>query len=96
VAAALAFAGGATALDVYCAQALSRSSPVPLAPLRDYSDRSGFPRPPEEMRGAARDFVAPRDFRTPEPLQPFTQTERDRAPSGEPVQRGSSAAVVRG
>jgi hypothetical protein len=96
VAAALAFAGGATALDVYCAQALSRSSPVPLAPLRDYSDRSGFPRPPEAMRGAARDFVAPRDFRTPEPLQPFTQTERDRAPSGEPVQSGSSAAVVRG
>ena len=96
VAVALAVAGGAAALDVYCAQALSRSSPVPLAPLRDYSDRSGFPRPPEAMRGAAGDFQAPRDFRTPEPLQPFTHAERERVGSGEHVQRGSSAAGIRG
>jgi hypothetical protein len=72
VAAALATVAGATAIDAYCAQALSRSSPVPLAPLRDYSDRSGLPQSPEAMRGAARDFQAPRDFRTPEPLRPWT------------------------
>ena len=95
VAAALAFAGSATALDIYCAQALSRSSPAPLAPLADYSDRSGFPRPPEAMRGAASDFIAPRDFRTPEPLQPFTQTERERVGSGEHAQSAASSAAVR-
>lgn len=72
VAVALTVAGAAMALDVYCAQALSRSSRVPLAPVRDYSDRSGLPRPPDQMRGAARDFEAPRDFRTPEPLRPWT------------------------
>jgi len=33
----------------------------------------GMPRPPEEMRGAARkDFTAPRDIRTLEALRPFT------------------------
>jgi hypothetical protein len=32
-----------------------------------------MPRPPEEMRGAARkDFTAPRDIRTLEALRPFT------------------------
>jgi hypothetical protein len=46
---------GATAVDTYCAQTLSSESPRPLPPLRDYSDRSGLPRPPQEMRGAARD-----------------------------------------
>jgi len=69
---ALAAVAGATALDVYCAQALSRSSPEPLPPLRDYSHRSGFTRPPAAMRGAARDFEVPRDFRTPEALRPYT------------------------
>jgi len=38
---------------------------------RDFSDRSGFPKPADEMRGAAReDFQAPRDMCTPEPLRP--------------------------
>jgi hypothetical protein len=69
---ALAAVAGATALDVYCAQALSRESPQPLAPIRDYSDRSGLPRSPQEMRGAAKDFQVPRDFRTPEALRPYT------------------------
>ena len=35
----------------------------------DYSDRSGFGAPAERMRGAAADFAAPRDMRTPEPLR---------------------------
>ena len=69
---ALAAVAGATALDLYCAQALSSESPQPLPPIHDYSDRSGLPRSPQAMRGAARDFEAPRDFRTPEALRPYT------------------------
>src|SRR5829696_4687718 len=70
---ALAAVAGVTALDVYCGQALSRESLVPLPPMRDYSDRSGLPRSPQAMRGAARrDFEPPRDFRTPEALRPWT------------------------
>ena len=34
---------GATAADVYCAAKLSAESKVPLPPVKDYSDRSGFP-----------------------------------------------------
>jgi hypothetical protein len=76
---ALAAVAGATALDVYCAQALSRESPIPLPPMRDYSDRSGLPRPPQAMRGAARDFEVPRDFRQPEALRPWTSGRPDGA-----------------
>ncbi len=43
-----------TALDVFCALALS-ARPEPRPPMRDYSDRSGLPRPPEQMRGTARE-----------------------------------------
>jgi hypothetical protein len=69
---ALAAVAGVTALDIYCAQALSSGSAQPLPPMRDYSDRSGLPRSPEQMRGAARDFEVPRDFRTPEALRPYS------------------------
>ena len=69
---ALAAVAGATALDIYCAQALSGESTQPLPPARDYSRRSGFSRPPQEMRGAASDFQVPRDFRAPEALRPYT------------------------
>ena len=31
----------------------------------------GFPKPPEQMRGTARDFEVPADMRTPEALRPF-------------------------
>ena len=68
---AIAAVAGVTALDVYCAQQLSREDTRPLPPLRDYSNRSGLPRPPEAMRGAARDFEVPHDFRIPEPLRPY-------------------------
>ena len=68
---ALASVGAVTALDLYCAQQLSRETTRPLPPLRDYSGRSGLPRPPQAMRGAARDFEVPRDFRIPEPLRPY-------------------------
>jgi hypothetical protein len=57
---ALAAVAGVTALDVYCGQALSRESPTPLPPIRDYSHRSGFSRPASAMRGAARAGAAPR------------------------------------
>jgi hypothetical protein len=69
---ALAAVAGATALDIYCGQTLSRGDTSPQLPLRDYSDRSGLPRPPQQMRGAARDFEVPRDMRTPEAMRPYT------------------------
>jgi hypothetical protein len=69
---ALAAVGGVTAADLYCARQLSSESPQPLPPMRDYSDRSGLPRSPEQMRGAASDFEVPRDFRAPEALRPYT------------------------
>ena len=31
----------------------------------------GFPKRPEQMRGAARNFEVPPDMRTPEALRPF-------------------------
>jgi hypothetical protein len=77
---AMAAVLGATALDVYCAQTLSRESPHPLPPLQDYSDRSGFPRGVERAHGAASDFAVPSDFRTPEALRPYTQPEAPRHP----------------
>jgi hypothetical protein len=61
---AMAAVAGVTALDLYCAKALSGESPTPLPPLRDYSDRSGLPKPPHAMRGVARrDFETPPDMR---------------------------------
>ncbi|TCZ55590.1 cyclase dehydrase [Roseicella aquatilis] len=70
---ALAAVAGVTLLDVLCGRALSarRRGQRRLA-RRDYSDRRGMPKPPEQMRGAARDFEVPRDFRIPEPLRPWT------------------------
>ncbi len=69
---ALAAVAGVTALDLYCAKALSGDGSQPRLPLRDYSSRSGFPRHPDAMRGVARDADIPRDFRTPEALRPWT------------------------
>lgn len=69
VALALGAVAGITLLDLVCARSLSGES---ARPMRDYSDRSGLPRPPEQMRGAARDFVLPRDMRAPEALRPYS------------------------
>jgi hypothetical protein len=77
---AMAAVAGVTALDVYCAQTLSRESPHPLPPMQDYSDRTGYPRGIEQSHGAARDFEVPNDFRTPEALRPYTQPEPSRHP----------------
>jgi len=49
---ALAAVAGATAADIYCAQALG-SEDGAEARIYDYSDRSGMPRPPQQMRGVA-------------------------------------------
>lgn len=43
VATALVAVAGVTAADVYCAAKLSGESKRPLPPMKDYSDRSGFP-----------------------------------------------------
>lgn len=63
-----------TALDVYAAtvykQAADRQAGVDYA---DYSDRAGFPKGIEAMRGAAlSDFETPRDMRAPQALRPWT------------------------
>lgn len=71
VAMALAAVAGVTALDGICARSLGGAASGPNA-IRDYSDRRGMPKPPEAMRGAARNLQIPKDMRTPEALQPFT------------------------
>ena len=75
---ALVAVAGVTALDVVCGASLARhqSRVIESEPRRrrsaiDYHRRTGFPKPPEQMRGAARDFEVPRDMRTPEALRPF-------------------------
>jgi hypothetical protein len=71
VAIALSAVVGATVLDGVCVQAL-KGAARSRREVRDYSDRRGMPKPPDAMRGAARDFQVPKDMRTPEALRPFT------------------------
>jgi hypothetical protein len=54
---ALAAVAGATALDILCARRLSQAEEFGGRP-HDYSDRSGFPKGPDAMRGAARGDAA--------------------------------------
>jgi hypothetical protein len=68
---ALTAVAGVTALDLYCARNLSRQETRP-ALVHDYSDRRGMPRPPNAMRGAARNVQIPADMRAPKALQPLT------------------------
>ncbi|MBY0294784.1 MAG: DUF4267 domain-containing protein [Methylobacterium sp.] len=70
---AVAAVAGVTAADIVCAKALSEQRDTHRGSFRDFADRSGFPRPPSAMRGAARDFAVPKDFRTPELMRPFDQ-----------------------
>lgn len=59
------------AIDLACARmADSRASSREGARF-DYSDRVGMARPADEMRGAARDFMVPKDMHQPEPLRPY-------------------------
>ncbi len=71
---ALAAVGAVTALDAACAAALSAGVGQEPRRIYQYGDRSGMPLPPRAMRGAAGDFAPPRDFRTPEALRPYTET----------------------
>ena len=57
-----------TLLDIACARQLQRERArvprhlrQPASPPRDYSHRSGFPRPPDAMRGKARHLLARSD-----------------------------------
>jgi hypothetical protein len=72
---ALAAVAGVAALDVLCAQSLSRQNGYDQTQRRrltyDYSNRSGFRAPAGAMRGAAQDFVVPDDMRTPKLLRPL-------------------------
>jgi hypothetical protein len=55
--------------DLVCARELSASEKRMRTPYRDYSSRSGFKRPANEMRGAARSLGSKREARTPEPFR---------------------------
>jgi hypothetical protein len=52
--AGIAALAGVTLVDIATAARLSREENAPPPRRYDYSHRSGFPRPAEEMRGAAR------------------------------------------
>jgi hypothetical protein len=81
---AMGAVAGVTVLDIVCANALTGSSQQPRGRQRqlryDYSDRSGLPRPAQQMRGAARDFEAPRDMRIPDALRPYRQPQAPQRP----------------
>jgi hypothetical protein len=68
---AMANVATVTALDVLAAQQLGAIQHRQEMPVRDYGDRSGFPRGVEAARGAAADAQIPADFRAPEALQPL-------------------------
>lgn len=57
---ALGTVAAVTLLDVLCARALEEAEDA-LYVAPDYSDRSGFPKPAAEMRGAAADRPQPGD-----------------------------------
>ncbi|MGH1571100.1 cyclase dehydrase [Methylobacterium sp. P31] len=72
---ALVALAGVTAVDVICAQNLAEAPLAPSQKVRqDYRRRSGFRRPAEAMRGAARDFKPPPDIIGPEAMRPWTLT----------------------
>ncbi|WP_027800719.1 hypothetical protein [Paraburkholderia dilworthii] len=78
-----------TALDVYAA---NRAANAQRLPSVDYSDRTGFAKSPEHMRGAAlADFETPRDMRTPDALAPYTRDERSTV-TGDRVRAGNTAS----
>ena len=63
---------GVTALDILAARSVSAQPQSERWRVTyDYSHRTGFPDTPDRMRGAARDFVVPEDFRTPALMKPW-------------------------
>lgn len=73
---ALGAVAGVTTLDIANASALCAGERRARQPRRDYSERSGFPRPPDEMRGAARG----RGAAIQTPAQPARAGESTRPP----------------
>lgn len=72
----LAAVAGVTAVDVANASALTARDRRRARATIDYSDRSGFPRPAAQMRGAARsDFQTPADMRADLRRAPTPQAE---------------------
>ena len=71
VALAMANVAAVTALDVMTAQQLAAITRRQERPVRDYSDRSGFPRDVEASRGLAANAPVADDMRTPEALRPL-------------------------
>jgi hypothetical protein len=85
---ALGAVAGIAAVDLAVATRLRRDrlDAARAVGQPDYSDRSGFPRPPAQMRGVAtRDFQAPADLRVPEPLRPLSTAPKLRAGGGPPT-----------
>lgn len=70
VAIALGAVAGVTLLDIVGAEGLTVRHARGDEQPRDYSDRSGFPKSPDQMRGAAREAARPRDMKGPEAMQP--------------------------
>jgi hypothetical protein len=68
---AMASIAGIMAIDLACAYRLSSTRTLQDGFLESYGLRSGMPKPPEQMRGLARDFRVPEDMRVPEALRPF-------------------------
>ena len=73
---ALAAVGAVTAVDLYCATRIKKRYAYQAGPTPDYSDRSGFPRSTEEMRGAASDFETPHDMQAALPSPANSPGER--------------------
>lgn len=70
---ALAAVAGVALVDLATARTLQKDAQRARRPVHDYSDRAGFPRPAEEMRGAAlADFEMPEDMRTPQALAGYS------------------------
>jgi hypothetical protein len=65
---AMATVAAVAAVDAACTGALRAEQRRQARPMYDYSDRSGFPRPAEQMRGAARDGGALEQVGTADPL----------------------------
>lgn len=78
---ALAAVGALAALDLYCARGLSQRHAYQAGPVPDYSDRSGFSRPVEEMRGAASGFDVPADMKADLPSPAGSSESRTQPPT---------------
>jgi hypothetical protein len=64
----LALVAGVAVLDLVTGAMLQRRHGR-RGPSRDYSDRSGFPAPPEQMRGRARELALARGTRATQPVR---------------------------